>query len=48
MTITDKKLSPNAPLAAWHRAWPVTALAVAVAINLAWIGLLAYGLAMLL
>ena len=48
MTTINNKLSPNAPSVLWHRAWPPAALVVAAAVNLAWIGLLAYGLAKLL
>jgi hypothetical protein len=43
-------LPPTTPVAAvidpvpyFHRAWPPTVLTVALIINLAWIGLLAYG-----
>jgi len=32
----------------WHRVWPPTALAVALLIDAAWIGLLSYGLMRLL
>jgi hypothetical protein len=31
------------PISVFHRIWPVTALAAAVVVNLAWIGLLGYG-----
>ena len=48
MSTRDKQLSPKAPLALLYRAWPLTGLAIAVAVNVAWIGLLAYGLAKLL
>jgi hypothetical protein len=32
----------------WNRVWPPTALSVALLVNLAWIGVLAYGIARLL
>ncbi len=47
-TALSDYLSPNAPLALRHRAWPLITLAIAVAVNLAWVGLLAYWLAKLL
>ena len=48
MSAHDKQTSPKAPLALWYHAWPLTGLGIAVAVNVAWIGLLAYGLATLL
>jgi hypothetical protein len=35
-------------IAWWNRAWPPTALAVALIVDLAWVGLLGYGLVRLL
>jgi hypothetical protein len=32
----------------WHRVWPPTALAVALIVDVAWVGLLGYGLVKLL
>ena len=46
--VSDLWLAVRIPLTLWHRAWPITALAIAPAVNLAWIGLLAYGLTKLL
>jgi hypothetical protein len=48
MSMHENQFSPKAPLALWYRAWPLTGLAIAVAVNVAWIGLLAYELAKLL
>jgi hypothetical protein len=36
------------PRSFWRRAWPPVALAVAVIVNLAWLGLLVYVLAKVL
>ena len=47
-SVSDLWLAVRIPLTLWHRAWPITALAIALAVNLAWIGLLAYGLTKLL
>ena len=38
----------NPAATVWHRAWPAAGLAIALAVNLAWIGLLVYGLTKLL
>jgi len=35
-------------VALWRRAWPVAALAVALIVDVAWVGLLGYGLVKLL
>jgi len=35
-------------VALWHRAWPPTALALALMVDVAWVGLLGYGLVKLL
>jgi hypothetical protein len=35
-------------VALWHRVWPPAALGVALLVNVAWIGLLGYGLVRLL
>jgi hypothetical protein len=48
VTNTEKDHSPNAPLALWHRAWPLAAVTIAVGVDLVWFGLLVYGLAKLL
>ena len=48
MSTTDNKLSPKARLALWGSTWRLAGLAAAVAVNVAWISLLAYGLVKLL
>jgi hypothetical protein len=37
-----------AVVAWWNRVWPPAALGVALLVNLAWVGLLGYGIARLL
>jgi hypothetical protein len=32
----------------WHQVWPLAVLAIALMVNLAWVGLLGYALAKLL
>ena len=39
---------PSTALKLLHRAWPIVALAIALAVNLAWIGLLAHAVVKLL
>jgi hypothetical protein len=46
MSTVDNSVSPKPAL--WGRAWPLAGLATAVIVNVAWIGLLAYGLVKLL
>jgi hypothetical protein len=49
MISTDEGASSQSvALTLWHQAWPLAALAMAVIVNLAWIGFLGYGLAKLL
>jgi hypothetical protein len=48
MSTANNSLSPKARLALWGSAWRLAGLAAAVAVNLAWISLLAYGLVKLL
>ena len=48
MSTADDNLSPKARLALWVSAWRLAGLAAAVAVNVAWISLLAYGLVKLL
>ena len=48
MSTADNNLSPKARLALWGSAWRLAGLAAAVAVNVAWISLLAYGLVKLL
>ena len=45
--MSDNNIAQSAALNIWHRAWPVACMAIAVVVNLAWITLLAYGLAKL-
>ena len=46
--MTDKNDVPRAAPNLWRRAWPFAGLATAMFVNVAWIGLLAYGLVKLL
>jgi hypothetical protein len=39
---------PSAALKVWHRAWPIAALAFALLLNVAWVGLLTYAIVRLL
>jgi hypothetical protein len=39
---------PSAVLKVWHRAWPIAALAFALMLNVAWVGLLTYAIVRLL
>ena len=48
MSTADNNLSPKARLALWGSTWRLAGLATAVAVNVAWISLLAYGLVKLL
>ena len=41
--LTSDQLLLSQPISVFRRAWPVTVLAAAVIINLAWMGLLGYG-----
>ena len=41
--LTSDQLLLSRPISVFRRAWPVTVLAAAVNINLAWMGLLGYG-----
>ena len=41
-------INNDASLSLCRRAWPLAGLGLAVAVNVAWIGLLAYGLVSLL
>jgi len=47
----EQKSEPQAPRSSvkslLNRVWPVAVLAIALAVTVAWIGLLGYGLAML-
>jgi len=43
MRIAGSNLSPNALSARWESTWRLAGLSAAVVVNLAWIGLLAYG-----
>jgi len=45
MTVTELRDALRVDAAVWwHRFWPLTALAVAVLIDAAWVALLSYGL----
>ena len=49
MTILELKDAVRVDVVAlWDQVWPPAALGVALAVNLAWIGLLGYGLVRLL
>ena len=49
MDLADKNdAPPDAALKVWHRAWPIAALAFALLLNVAWVGLLAYAMVRLL
>ena len=48
MRTATNNFSPKARLALWGRAWPLAGLAIAVVVNVVWIGLLAYELVKLL
>ena len=48
MSTADNNLSPKARLALWGSTWRLAGLATAVAVNVAWSSLLAYGLVKLL
>jgi len=43
MSTADNNLSPKHRFALWESSWRLACLAAAVAVNLAWISLLAYG-----
>jgi hypothetical protein len=46
--VAEGNAVPNNALSFWRRTWPLAGLTVAVLVNVAWIGALAYSLTRLL
>ena len=45
MTAIDEKNAGPPAVTLWHRVWPLAALAIALIVNIAWIGFLGYAVA---
>ena len=45
MTAIDEKNAGPPAVTLWHRVWPLAGLAIALIVNVAWIGFLGYAVA---